>query len=74
MLRTNDFIDEYIKALADLWKQFPELRLTQLLHNAVKLSYPNQDCTFYFSDEKILKCLLDMPQKLEELDKLYSEE
>ena len=46
--------DEILRLLKRLWKKYPELRLGQLLSNAIQITD-----IYYVPDDALLKCLME---------------
>ena len=51
-MRDINRIDEILDELKQIWKEYPDLRLGQLLLNAVPESY-----LYYIEDDKLIECL-----------------
>lgn len=63
MTHDNDAIDYTVGLLGEFWKQQPELRLGQLIINAVR---PQEPCpeVFYVKDERLRAKLTDFVDKM----------
>ncbi len=62
-MRDPKRIDETLDVIRGIWKRSPDLRLTQLIMNAV---YPTKD-PFYIEDEDLVKRLKDFSKKLKNI-------
>tara|TARA_R110002074_G_scaffold402324_1_gene606973 strand:- start:22947 stop:23138 length:192 start_codon:yes stop_codon:yes gene_type:complete len=56
-MRDPDRIDPIIDKLRELWKKYPDLRLGQLVKNAIRFSPDNESDVFMTEDDVTLKGL-----------------
>jgi uncharacterized protein YihD (DUF1040 family) len=60
-LRDPKRIEPMLELIREIWYKYPDLRLTQLIMNALKM---NQD-PYYVEDEKLEKALKDDIKEME---------
>ena len=65
-MRDPKRIKKVLKVLEGVWKQYPDLRLGQLLENALPA---NQNCIFYLEDGDLILALLEFVGHEKELVK-----
>ena len=65
MERNPKRIPGIVKELTKIWKKYPQLRLGQLLYNAVYFMQQDFDNLYYMEDNKLIEFLQDYDQKME---------
>lgn len=70
VVRDPDRIDHVIEKVREIWKKYPDLRLGQLLDNAVVMhTLPiGQNHIFLVEDEELVKALDGLEERLKERD------
>lgn len=63
--RNHKYCTQTLDTILDIWMQFPELRLGQLLDNAIEWRDKNPDTNmFYVEDEHLLEALRAFKEEL----------
>lgn len=55
-MRDPKRIDRMLKLIEKVWKSSPDLRLTQLIMNALKMNYD----PYYVEDDKLERAIVEM--------------
>lgn len=72
-MRDPNRIPKVLKTLERIWKQYPDLRLGQLLENSTIQAGKSDHCLFYIEDEELVsvlsKFVIEHPPKMKEVKK-----
>lgn len=67
--RKPDRIDDVIEAIREEWKKHPNMRLMQLLLNAIKIKFPTMTELYNIEDGTLVNCVEEFYDRLNDLDK-----